>query len=186
MNRTLHQWIVAARGGNGFALPLSGVVRVTPSPRICEAPLLPAGYVGVIEFEGEAVPVWDPFPDAGDFLWGATVIIAQSRDGRVGVLSDAPPRVAPMGEEVSKEELAAAKAAASAAPPKVEEEPEEVDWSVPSTKKEPPPAAPVLPSLPDGPMWDKVVRLGGHAVPVIDPARFQQLSDPDAARPGAG
>ncbi len=88
------QFMIADRGGNAFALPLLSVVRVAMSPRICEAPLMPAGYVGVIDFEGEAIPVWDPFPESADAMWGATVIVADGAAGRVGFLSDAPPRVA--------------------------------------------------------------------------------------------
>lgn len=56
--------------------------------------MMPVGYVGVIDFEGDAVPVWDPFPESGDAMWGATVIVADTPKGRVGFLSDAPPRVA--------------------------------------------------------------------------------------------
>jgi|SRR5882724_6324640 len=89
----LAQWLVGDRGGQAFALPLTRVVRVTSSPRICEVPLVPAGYVGVIEFEGMAIPVWDPFPESADAMWGATVIVADSPAGRVGFLSDVPPRV---------------------------------------------------------------------------------------------
>lgn len=55
--------------------------------------MMPVGYVGVIDFEGDAVPVWDPFPESGDAMWGATVIVADTPKGRVGFLSDAPPRV---------------------------------------------------------------------------------------------
>lgn len=88
------QFIIAGRGGNAFALPIRDVLRVTMSPRICEAPLMPTGFIGVIDYDGEAVPVWDPFPDSADAMWGATVIVAQSADGRLGVLSDAPPVVA--------------------------------------------------------------------------------------------
>lgn len=87
------KFMVADRGGSPFALPLREVVRVATSPRILEAPLIPSGYVGVIDFEEEAVPVWDPFPEAADPMWGATVIVADSPNGRVGFLSDAPPRV---------------------------------------------------------------------------------------------
>ena len=166
------QWIVADRGGHGFALPLIRVIRVTPSPRICEAPLLPSGYVGVIEFSGRAVPVWDPFPEAGDFMWGATVIIAQTGDdgGLLGLLTDAPPKVETGAEPVAAEELAAAPAppAADAA------EDGEVDWSVGPVKAKPAAAGP--PVLPPGPMWDKVVRFAGHPVPVLDPARFSMDS----------
>jgi hypothetical protein len=169
------QWIVADRGGRGFALPLPVVVRVTPSPRICEAPLLPPGYVGVIEFEGHAVPVWDPYPETGDFMWGATVIIAQVGDSSsqlLGLLTDAPPKIAIGGEVVSPEEIAEATKAASApaAPAPVEEE---VDWSVGPAKAKAVPIA--LPTLPAGPMWDKVVRFAGHPVPVLDPACFSLL-----------
>lgn len=87
------QFMIADRGGNAFALPLLRVVRVASSPRICEAPLMPPGYVGVIDFEGEAIPVWDPFPESADAMWGATVIVADGSAGRIGFLSDAPPRV---------------------------------------------------------------------------------------------
>lgn len=173
------QWIVADRGGRGFALPLPVVVRVTPSPRICEAPLLPPGYVGVIEFEGLAVPVWDPYPETGDFMWGATVIIAQVGDSSsqlLGLLSDAPPKIAIGGEVVTPEEIeAAAKAAtvaASGAAGAADNE-EEVDWSVGPSKAKTVPIA--LPTLPAGPMWDKVVRFAGHPVPVLDPACFSLL-----------
>lgn len=163
------QWIVADRGGRGFALPLPVVVRVTPSPRICEAPLLPAGYVGVIEFEGQAVPVWDPYPETGDFMWGATVIIAQVGDSELlGLLSDAPPRIQTGGVLVTDEELAAAAKPAAPTP----EPEEEVDWSVGPVVKAKPMALPVLPI---GPMWDKVVRFAGHPVPVLDPACFTLL-----------
>ncbi len=89
----IKQWIVGDRGGQAFALPLAKVLRVTSSPRICEVPLAPPGYVGVIDFEGAAVPVWDPFPAAADAMWGATVIVADCAGGRVGFLSDAPPLV---------------------------------------------------------------------------------------------
>lgn len=169
------QWIVADRGGRRFALPLPVVVRVTPSPRICEAPLLPPGYVGVIEFDGHAVPVWDPYPDTGDFMWGATVIIAQVGDSSsqlLGLLSDAPPKIAIGGEVVSPEELAAAAAPSPVAAPAADEE--EVDWSVGPPKAKPVTAVP-LPVLPDGPMWDKVVRFAGHPIPVLDPACFSLL-----------
>lgn len=88
------RFMVADRGGYGFALPLAEVVRVVMSPRIMEAPLMPAGYVGVIEFEGIAVPVWDPYSEAADAMWGATVVVAQCPAGNVGFLSDGPPRVA--------------------------------------------------------------------------------------------
>lgn len=89
------QWIIADRGGQAFALPLARVLRVTTAPRILEVPLVPKGYVGVMDFEGNAVPVWDPFPEAADAMWGATVIVADTAGGRVGFLSDAPPRVQP-------------------------------------------------------------------------------------------
>lgn len=88
------QYMVGDRGGRTFALPLVEVVRVSMSPRIVESPMMPVGYVGVIDFEGDAVPVWDPFPESGDAMWGATVIVADTPKGRVGFLSDAPPRVA--------------------------------------------------------------------------------------------
>jgi hypothetical protein len=166
----IDQWIVADRGGRGFALPLPVVVRVTPSPRICEAPLLPPGYVGVIEFEGRAVPVWDPFPDTGDFMWGATVIIAQVGDSELlGLLTDAPPKIAMGAELVTAEEMAAA--AAPPAPPTPADD--EVDWSVGPVKGKA--AVTALPVLPIGPMWDKVVRFAGHPVPVLDPACFSLL-----------
>lgn len=165
------QWIVADRGGRGFALPLPVVVRVTPSPRICEAPLLPPGYVGVIEFDGKAVPVWDPYPDTGDFMWGATVIIAQVGDSELlGLLTDAPPKIAMGAELVSPEEMATAAAPAAPAPKPAEDE---VDWSVGPVKGKTAPTA--LPVLPIGPMWDKVVRFAGHPVPVLDPACFSLL-----------
>jgi len=90
----MSQFIVADRGGNAFALALPQVLRVTMSPQICEAPLMPPGYLGVIDFEGNALPVWDPFPESGDAMWGATVIVAEGPGGKVGILSDAPPRVA--------------------------------------------------------------------------------------------
>lgn len=90
----LLQYMVGDRGGRTFALPLVEVVRVSMSPRIVESPMMPVGYVGVIDFEGDAVPVWDPFPESGDAMWGATVIVADTPKGRVGFLSDAPPRVA--------------------------------------------------------------------------------------------
>lgn len=92
---TTAQWIVADRGGMAFALPLAKVLRVTTAPRILEVPLVSAGWVGVMDFDGDAVPVWDPFPEAADAMWGATVIVADTKGGRVGFLSDAPPRVEP-------------------------------------------------------------------------------------------
>ena len=87
------QWIVGDRGGQAFALPLARVLRVTSSPRIFEVPLAPTGFIGVIDFDGAAVPVWDPFPEAADAMWGATVIVADCAGGRVGFLSDVPPQV---------------------------------------------------------------------------------------------
>jgi chemotaxis signal transduction protein len=87
------QWIVGDRGGQAFALPLAKVLRVASSPRICEVPLAPTGYVGVIDFDGAAVPVWDPFPESADAMWGATVIVADCAGGRVGFLCDVPPQV---------------------------------------------------------------------------------------------
>lgn len=168
---------MADRGGRAFALPLITVVRVTPSPRICEAPLLPDGYVGVIEFAEQAVPVWDPFPDAGDFLWGATVIVAQSANGGLlGFLSDAPPKVATNGEVVPPEELAAAAAPPAPASPAEEED---VDWSVGPSKPKAAAAPAGPPVLPSGAMWDKVVRFGGHPVPVVDPMRFALEEKPE-------
>lgn len=90
---TFERWIVGDRGGQAFALPLAKVLRVTSFPRICEVPLVPAGYVGVIDFEDAAVPVWDPFPESADAMWGATVIVADCAGGRVGFLCDVPPQV---------------------------------------------------------------------------------------------
>lgn len=171
----IDQWIVADRGGRGFALPLPVVVRVTPSPRICEAPLLPPGYVGVIEFEGKAVPVWDPYPETGDFMWGATVIIAQvGESDLLGLLTDAPPKIAMGAELVTPEEIAAAAAPAEATPAAAPTEDEEVDWSVGPVKAKAPTTT-ALPVLPIGPMWDKVVRFAGHPIPVLDPACFSLL-----------
>lgn len=134
----------------------------------------------MIEFAEQAVPVWDPFPDAGDFLWGATVIVAQSADGGLlGFLSDAPPKVAMHGEVVSPEELAAAGELATAVAPAAAAAEEEVDWSV-GTAAKPKAATPAGPPvLPSGAMWDKVVRFGGHPVPVVDPMRFAHREKPE-------
>lgn len=133
------QFMIGDRGGNVFALPLLRVVRVAMSPRICEAPLMPTGYVGVIDFEGEAVPVWDPFPESADAMWGATVIVADGAAGRIGFLSDAPPRVASgnAGEG---------------------EHPQGARGSPPGSA-----------NARTGSMWREVVQVGEAPVPVLDP-----------------
>lgn len=140
--------MVADRGGYGFALPLTEVVRVVMSPRIVEAPLMPAGYVGVIEFDGVAVPVWDPFSEAADAMWGATVVVAQCPAGNVGFLSDGPPRVA-----------------AGAAVP--------AEGPAQGPSSDPADAENADVSVPTGPMWSGLVSTGDTKVPLLVPSRFE-------------